>query len=142
MNIQQILGENARATHNNEKKVLDKDDFLKLMITQMKHQDPMEPLDNSQMTAQMAQFSSLEQMANLNKHFAAAQETNLFAQATSWIGKQVEADILDVTGNHSSITGEVEFVRMGTDGPILKLKGEDSPLRMEDIIQVGGIVVE
>lgn len=45
---------------------LGKNDFMKLLIEQMKHQDPMNPMDGSQFAAQLAQFSSLEQLQNLN----------------------------------------------------------------------------
>jgi flagellar hook assembly protein FlgD len=49
------------------KKNLGKDDFLKIMITQMKNQDPSKPFDADQMAAQMAQFASVEQLQNLNQ---------------------------------------------------------------------------
>jgi len=45
---------------------LDKDAFMRLLATQMNHQDPLAPADNTQMIAQLAQFSSLEQMQELN----------------------------------------------------------------------------
>ena len=45
---------------------LDKDAFLKLMIAQLQNQDPLEPLDGTDYSAQLAQFSSLEQMQNIN----------------------------------------------------------------------------
>ncbi|MDX9974358.1 MAG: flagellar hook capping FlgD N-terminal domain-containing protein, partial [FCB group bacterium] len=45
---------------------LSKDTFLQLLVNQMQNQDPLDPTDNSQMIAQLAQFSSLEQMSNLN----------------------------------------------------------------------------
>lgn len=51
------------------KKELDRDAFLQLLVLQMQNQDPLAPTDNAQMIAQLAQFSSLEQMTNLNKSF-------------------------------------------------------------------------
>src|SRR5438876_921308 len=54
----------VRRAHN----TLDKDDFLKLMLTQMKNQDPMNPLQSHEMAAQLAQFTSLEQLFNVNKN--------------------------------------------------------------------------
>ncbi|MBF4691729.1 flagellar hook assembly protein FlgD [Fusibacter ferrireducens] len=45
---------------------LDKDSFLKLMMAQLQHQDPLEPMDNSQTITQMAQFSSVEQLSNIS----------------------------------------------------------------------------
>ena len=64
---------------NNE---LGKDDFLQLLVTQLQHQDPLAPMEDKDFIAQMAQFTSLEQMKNMNN---AVQIT----QATSYIGKQV-----------------------------------------------------
>ncbi|MDN5299653.1 MAG: flagellar basal-body rod modification protein FlgD [Clostridiales bacterium] len=45
---------------------LDKDAFLKLMMTQLQYQDPLDPMDNTEYIAQMAQFSSVEQLANIS----------------------------------------------------------------------------
>ena len=52
-----------------DQKELDKDAFLQLLVLQMQNQDPLEPMDNADMLAQLAQFSSLEQMNNLNDSF-------------------------------------------------------------------------
>jgi flagellar basal-body rod modification protein FlgD len=80
------------------KEALGKDDFLKLLVTQLKYQDPMDPQKPEEMSAQLAQFSSLEQLVNLNQLLssqaessgltALAQKTNVGA---SLIGKHVLA---------------------------------------------------
>jgi flagellar basal-body rod modification protein FlgD len=78
---------------------LDKDDFLNLLITQLQNQDPLNPTDSVEFTAQLAQFSSLEQLANVNgnlvelKNFQASINNS---QAVSLIGK-------DITANGNSI---------------------------------------
>lgn len=77
---------------------VDKDGFLKLLITQMQHQDPFTPMDNEQMMSQMAQFSSLEQMQSINSNLASSLQWDLLfnqtinnTMATSLIGRDVEA---------------------------------------------------
>ena len=48
---------------------LGKEDFLNLLVTQLRYQNPLDPMDNTEFVAQLAQFSSLEQMSNLNTAF-------------------------------------------------------------------------
>ncbi len=78
--------------------IVDKDGFLKLLITQMQHQDPFSPMENEQMMSQMAQFSSLEQMQSINANLASSLQWDLLfnqtinnTMATSLIGRDVEA---------------------------------------------------
>lgn len=82
------------ATQTGARNSLDKDSFLHLLITQMRYQDPLSPMDNQQFLAQMAQFSSLEQMQNLNDKFEASmalsQSLNNSA-AAGLIGRHVRA---------------------------------------------------
>jgi flagellar basal-body rod modification protein FlgD len=90
------------------KKTLDKDDFLKLLTTQLRYQDPEKTQDSQAMMAQLAQFSSLEQMQNLNKTFETSNQTSQLSSAASLIGKMVE--IRDDAGNPQ--TGQVTSIRM------------------------------
>lgn len=70
------------------KNELGKDDFLKLLITQLTHQDPLEPVSDTEFIAQMAQFSTLEQMTNVAKGVESLLSiTKLNAQG--YIGKEV-----------------------------------------------------
>ena len=74
---------------------LGKDDFLKLMITQMKNQNPLNPTDNTAFVAQLAQFSSLESLNNLNSSFqtlASSLTSNQALQASSLVGRSVSVN--------------------------------------------------
>lgn len=73
---------------------LGKDDFLKLLVTQLQTQDPLEPMSNEDFIAQTAQFSSLEQMENLNKAVSGQtelQRTMTNMSAIQFVGKNVQA---------------------------------------------------
>ncbi len=87
----------ADTTTTSSKNVLGKDAFMKLLIEQMKNQDPMNPMDGSQMASQLAQFSSVEQLSNINTTLTSSVAANYqMAQsinnnmAPSLIGKQVK----------------------------------------------------
>lgn len=88
-------GHSDRAETRSAKKELGKDDFIKLMSTQLKYQDPTSPLKNEEMAAQLAQFSSLEQMSNVNRNLEKmtnASNTRDSMMAASLIGKQIKTD--------------------------------------------------
>jgi len=91
---------------------LDKDDFLKLLITQLKHQDPVNPVDDKEFIAQLAQFSSLEQMQNLNTNLTdmmlAQQKLSALGQAMQMIGREVELFTKDGENLFGKVTG-VQF---------------------------------
>lgn len=96
---------------------LGKDDFLKLLMTQMTHQDPTEPMDNSQFIAQMAQFSSLEQMYNVSNGFTKMAQMMQSNEAASTLGKVVD---LDVEGE--KVSGVVEGFTRG-ENPQIQVNG-------------------
>ena len=74
---------------------MDKDSFMKLMLAQMKHQDPMNPMQSHELAAQLAQFSSVEQLQNVNQtleEMKASQKPTETFQALNFIGKSVSGD--------------------------------------------------
>ncbi len=75
-------------------KILGKDDFLNMLIAQLQHQDPLNPADSTEFTAQLAQFSSLEQLSNIHgslENMEQFQASLTHSQAVSYIGKQITA---------------------------------------------------
>ena len=87
---------------------LGKDDFLKLLITQLSHQDPTAPMQDKEFIAQMAQFSSLEQMTSMAADFSKLTMMISGNEASTALGKNVE--LLD--GDHV-IQGAVKAVTRG-----------------------------
>ena len=96
---------------------LGKDDFLKILLTQLSHQDPTQPLEDKEFVAQMAQFSSLEQMANMNAELGRVFGLLARSQAVALLGKTVE-----VGSGEQRILGEVEAVS-GADFPQILVQG-------------------
>lgn len=73
---------------------LDKEDFLTLLVVQLQNQDPLNPMDDTQFTSQLAEFSSLEQLTNINKGVESlngGSERTDMVTAVNFIGKQVRA---------------------------------------------------
>ena len=93
---------------------LGKDDFLKLLITQLSNQDPTSPLEDTQFISQMAQFSSLEQMTNMSTSFSKMADFLNSQEAAGTLGKTVELDIGDTT-----VQGIVEGATRGENPQVM-----------------------
>src|SRR3954453_12913013 len=84
--------------------MLDKDSFLKLLVTQLQHQDPTSPADSTQWTAQMAQFSTVEQLTNLAKTTQQGTHSAAVNEAVGLLGRTVS---YVPSKNEPAITGKV-----------------------------------
>lgn len=121
---------NAAASGRVASQELGKDDFLKLLITQLSNQDPTAPMENTEFIAQMAQFSSLEQMTNMSTGFAHLANMLSGSEAVSTIGKTVE-----LTAGENVVTGQVQAVTRGANPQIIV---NGMPYSMEQINKIYG----
>jgi flagellar basal-body rod modification protein FlgD len=92
MTLSQIVQEHNRKINQgkNPQQNLGKDDFLKILITQLSYQDPTAPMEDKEFIAQMAQFSTLDQMTSMAGDFARITELIAGSEASGALGKSVE----------------------------------------------------
>jgi flagellar basal-body rod modification protein FlgD len=107
-------------------------DYMKLLVTQMKNQDPLQPMDNVQMTSQMAQLSQLQQLEAMNTSFAKVLANEQMGYASSLIGKQV-AFVDETSGDIQA--GTVEQIAKDTDGNVV-LKVGTYTVKLDDVTAV------
>ena len=110
-------------------------DYMKLLVTELQNQNPLEPMDNNQMAAQLAQFSQLQQLEGMNSNFASVLAVNELAYASTLIGKQVSFLHETQSGDKELASGPVERVTADEDGKILLTVGDKTP-SLEEIISV------
>ena len=97
---------------------LGKDDFLQLLVAQLSHQDPTKPMEDTQFIAQMAQFSSLEQMTNMSSGFTKLNSLLSVSEASSAVGKKVDIDL-----GESTVSGKITAATRG-DFPQVSVDGK------------------
>ena len=104
------------------KNEMGKDAFLKLLITELKYQDPTRPMEDREFISQMAQFSSLEQMTNMNKEIATMVRSSRSAEGFSLLGKYVDA--LNPATNRR-VSGIVSSIEYRDNEQVLKVGSEE-----------------
>jgi flagellar basal-body rod modification protein FlgD len=111
---------------------MDKDMFLKLMVAQLKNQDPMNPTDSSEFLAQTAQFTSLEKLDAVATQTAQALSAQMAFGASGLVGRTVT--YTDATG--AEATGTVDSVRFTATGPLLGVAGAE--VEIGNVTKVAG----
>lgn len=109
---------NNGSTSVNSNNTIDQEGFIKLFLTQLQFQDPLEPVDNREFLAQLAQFSNLEQSRQLSLNTESLLTMNSAGQALSLLDRPV--DVLQSQGN--SISGTVKAVQFTAAGPELTVQ--------------------
>jgi len=105
----------AQQTNNSN---ISQEDFIKLFLAQLQFQDPMEPLNNREFLAQLAQFSVLEQTRLSNENLTTIATLNSSDQAVSLLGKEVEVN----TESGTPFNGVIEAVHFSSQGAALTVK--------------------
>jgi flagellar basal-body rod modification protein FlgD len=108
-----------------KKSATGKDEFLKLLVTQMKNQNPLEPVKDAEFLGQLAQFSTLEGMQQLNKSFTDMLALQQLTQGAALIGKTVS---YESAGGALATKGVVEGVKIENGGFQLQVGGKTIPL--------------
>jgi flagellar basal-body rod modification protein FlgD len=113
-------GEAAKVKEQAERNGLNKDEFLQLLVAQLKNQDPMAPVGSQEFMSQMAAFSTLEQVTNLAVANEEQNQMMAIDQSLSLVGHQVTY----LKEDESLAEGKVESVDFGEEGFALTINGE------------------
>jgi flagellar basal-body rod modification protein FlgD len=108
---------------------LGQDDFLKILVTQLSHQDPTSPMEDKDFIAQMAQFSSLEQIRNMSQGFQKLSGLLASSEAAGVLGRSVE-----IRDGETLVRGVVDKVVRG-DQPLVSVNG-----KIYDFSQVESVI--
>ena len=113
---------------------MDKDMFLKLLVAQMKYQDPMNPADSTQFLTQTAQFTALEKMGDVAEQTAQLVSTQTAFGASNLVGRSVSY----TNAEGATVTGTVQGVNFGAEGPRLDVDGVPVALAAVQSVTNGG----
>lgn len=130
----EINSTNSQARISNVQKdnnSLGKNEFLNILAAQLQFQDPLKGGDNTEYVAQLAQFSALEQMENLNTSFNELKTNQNLLYGTLLIGKMV-----DITFNDQMISGIVDKVKFSNS--MLKLIVNDEEYNVKNVVSIAG----
>jgi len=128
--IQQIIDGTSLNSGLNKRNTgdLGKTDFLNLLITQLRYQDPLNPTNDKEFIGQMAQFNALEQMQNLNENFS-------IFRSYSLLGKNVSAVVRDNSNNvNTLVTGEVTSVKVKSGTVYVVVNNKE--ISIDDITEI------
>jgi flagellar basal-body rod modification protein FlgD len=110
-------------------------DYMKLLVTELRNQNPLEPMDNSQMASQLAQFSQLQQLESMDSNFANILAVSERTYANTLIGKEVSFMAEKQDGTKELTSGTVDEVTPNDGGEVLLTIGNHTAT-LKDIMSV------
>ena len=108
------------------------DTFMALLLAELQHQNPMEPMDSSEMVSQMAQMNTVQQLQSMAESMKTVDKSNQFLTASSLIGKQVAY-------LNEEVYGEGIVTAFSVDGDSVNLLINDQSVSLEDVIGVSEV---
>jgi flagellar basal-body rod modification protein FlgD len=133
--LEKITGKKQEKAKN----TMTRDDYLNLLVTQLKYQDPSKPMDNQEMAAQMAQFNTVEQLVGVNKTLEKMNQQQIEAKQdklAQYLGKHIE-----VQGNQLKMDGQrdlsVARINLSRDASTVNIEVKDAQLKVVRILNLG-----
>ena len=120
-------------------KAMGRDEFFKMLIAQLKNQDPLNPQQGTEFAAQLAQFASLEQLTSLNSALTSQSRSNndlIHMQSINLMGKEITARRMD-GDEETTITGQVTAINFKNKAIILTVNGQD--ILFGDVLSVKSV---
>lgn len=125
--VSSVIGRDAtNTTKKKDGNSLGKDEFLKILITQLENQDPTQPLQDKEFIAQMAQFTSVEQLTNMSGEMKLLRQS--IGMASGLIGKSVSWLGVDSEGKSATKSGVVDSITFKGGNQYANVKGEEVSL--------------
>ncbi|AZR73874.1 hypothetical protein BBF96_11030 [Anoxybacter fermentans] len=133
--INNVYGIESNIRRSKNENILGKDEFLKLLVTQLRYQDPLNPMEDREFIAQTAQFSALEQMWNINQNLSKFMQMQAIVNTAALIGKEVTY-LLSASADKETqvLSGVVTEVKFEDGSTYIKVNGENVPI--EHILSV------
>lgn len=135
MPVESIGAEPTQDISSNQNTSLGQEDLFKILLTELQYQDPLEPMDNKEFIAQLAQFTNLEQTRQFNNNLESLLSVQASNQSITLLGKTVEIE----TGSAPEV-GDVISVIFEDGSPILTIEKTDgtflSDIRLSQIQSV------
>ncbi len=118
----EAIGRNLEITSLDQNSAITQEEFVRLFLTQLSYQDPLEPLDNSEFIAQLAQFSAVEQARQNGVQLENIAEINSIFQASTLVGQEVE--VATASGGAFGTVTAVNFDPSGVSLTVQQTNGD------------------
>lgn len=122
-----VNGSSSTSKTSEKSGSLGKDDFLQLLVAQMKYQDPLEPTSNTEYIAQYATFSEVEQMQNMSQSMD-------LSRASGLVGQTVQITSTDDNGKETTTMGKVDYVKYENGKAMVSI--DESLYPLDDVTYV------